>query len=233
VSRTRDVIAPLQVEKAEAARTFRDLGEFITEIREACSVLMTEADYYEVTLAYLRRAAAQNVRYAELQVAPQEHTTRGVPIATLLSGMHRAMAECAVGVDGAAAPISSRLIIDLVKDAPVDDSVASLREVLRHRGLAGACAAGACCSLLDEGDGGGTAAMKRRPEVRVNGCVPPSARQFSGGRPRTGRRRARPFSNYRQLSYAWTCRYCGRGPCRCRGGVPTRDVHAGHGPSPV
>jgi adenosine deaminase len=139
----------LQVEKAEAARTFRDLGEFITEIREACSVLMTEADYYEVTLAYLRRAAAQNVRYAELQVAPQEHTIRGVPIATLLSGMHRAMAECAVGADGAAGPISSRLIIDLVKDAPVDDSVACLRGVLRHRGLAGACSAAACSSVLD------------------------------------------------------------------------------------
>jgi adenosine deaminase len=162
------VVSLLQVEKAEAARTFRDLGEFITEIREACSVLMTEADYYEVTRAYLRRAAAQNVRYAELQVAPQEHTTRGVPIATLLSGMHRAMAECAASVDGAAGPISSRLIIDLVKDAPVDDSVACLKEVLRHRDLAGVCAAAVCSSLLDSAVG--AAAIGRRPDVRVIAC---------------------------------------------------------------
>ncbi len=88
------------VEAAEAARTFRNLGEFLdggkqvtdklqfccvlllyktllcTEINAANAILKTEEDFYDVTHSYLVRVASENVRYAELQVGvPQMKTS--------------------------------------------------------------------------------------------------------------------------------------------------------------
>ena len=38
------------------------------------SVLRTEGDFYDLTIAYLRRAAPSSVRHAEIFFDPQAHT---------------------------------------------------------------------------------------------------------------------------------------------------------------
>ena len=45
----------------------------------AAGVLRTEEDFYDLMLCYLKRAAADNVYYAEIFFDPQTHTKRGIP----------------------------------------------------------------------------------------------------------------------------------------------------------
>src|SRR6476619_1673689 len=81
------------VEALRAAYAFTDLQSFLDIYYAGASVLLTEQDFYDMTAAYLRRAAADNVRHAELFFDPQTHTARGVAFDTVVSGLHRATVE--------------------------------------------------------------------------------------------------------------------------------------------
>jgi adenosine deaminase len=56
-------------------------------------VLVTADDFYVLTLAYLRKAASQNVRHAEISFDAQAHLERGVKFETIITGMTRACLE--------------------------------------------------------------------------------------------------------------------------------------------
>jgi adenosine deaminase len=56
-------------------------------------VLVKSEDFYELTLAYLRKAASQNVRHAEISFDAQAHLERGVKLETMIMGMTRAFQE--------------------------------------------------------------------------------------------------------------------------------------------
>ena len=58
---------------------FHDLTSFLVGYYQSMQVLRTEADFYDLALAYFRQARAQNVVYAEVFFDPQAHTSRGVP----------------------------------------------------------------------------------------------------------------------------------------------------------
>ena len=75
------------VEAVRAAYVFEDLQSFLDVYYAGCSVLVNEADFYDLTMEYLRRAAAQGVRHAEIFFDPQTHTDRGIPLATV-TGTH-------------------------------------------------------------------------------------------------------------------------------------------------
>jgi adenosine deaminase len=64
-------------------------------------VLVTEQDFYDLAWAYLQRARADNVRHVEMFFDPQGHTSRGVPFATVIGGLSRAIADAQreLGVD--------------------------------------------------------------------------------------------------------------------------------------
>ena len=66
-----------------AAYDFDDLASFLAVYYEGMSVLLTEHDFYDLALAYFRKARSQNVVYAEVFFDPQAHTARGVPFATV------------------------------------------------------------------------------------------------------------------------------------------------------
>ena len=53
-----------------------------------------KSDFFDMAMAYFRRAAADNVVHAEIFFDPQTHTDRGVPIGTVIGGLSRA---CAAG----------------------------------------------------------------------------------------------------------------------------------------
>ena len=57
-----------------AAYDFHDLPSFLAIYYAAMDVLRTEQDFYELTMAYFRKAADQNVRYVEPFFDPQAHT---------------------------------------------------------------------------------------------------------------------------------------------------------------
>ena len=59
-------------------------------------VLMTEEDFYEVTMLYLSRVAAQNVVHTEIFFDPQVHTMRDVKFEVFMPGLIRAIQVTAV-----------------------------------------------------------------------------------------------------------------------------------------
>ena len=88
------------VEAVRAAYDFSNLQDFLDIYYAGAAVLRTEEDFHDLALAYFRRAAADNVRHAEIFFDPQTHTDRGVPFGVvaegLLAGMKRAERELGV-----------------------------------------------------------------------------------------------------------------------------------------
>src|SRR6202043_2326985 len=86
----------LKYESVEALRQayrFRNLQDFLDIYYQGMSVLITEQDFYDLAFAYLQRAHADNVRHVEMFFDPQGHTARGVAFATVIDGLHRAIAD--------------------------------------------------------------------------------------------------------------------------------------------
>ena len=81
------------VEEVRRAYSFGNLQEFLDLYYEGMNVLRTEEDFFDLADAYLRRAAADNVVHVEMFFDPQAHTGRGVPLATLMDGLARAIAR--------------------------------------------------------------------------------------------------------------------------------------------
>jgi adenosine deaminase len=78
------------VEALRAAYDFSNLQDFLDIYYQGADVLRTEADFYDLAMAYFRRAAADNVRHAEIFFDPQTHTDRGIPYAYVIEGLSRA-----------------------------------------------------------------------------------------------------------------------------------------------
>jgi adenosine deaminase len=112
------------VEALRKAYAFTDLQSFLDIYYAGASVLLTEQDFYDMTAAYLARAAADNVRYAEIFFDPQTHTARGIPFKTVIDGIWRA---CQDG------PISATLIMCFLRHLSEDDAIATLEESLPYR----------------------------------------------------------------------------------------------------
>src|ERR1700677_140740 len=86
----------LRYESVEALRQayrFRNLQDFLEIYYQGMSVLITEQDFYDLAFAYLQRARADNVRHVEMFFDPQGHTSRGIAFATVVNGLHRAIAD--------------------------------------------------------------------------------------------------------------------------------------------
>ena len=92
------------------------------------SVLKTERDFYDLTLAYLAKAASQNVRYAEMFFDPQAHTARGVPFDIVIRGIRRAQLEAETGL-----AVRSQLILCFLRDWSAEFAMATLMESLPYR----------------------------------------------------------------------------------------------------
>ncbi len=73
-----------------AAYDFHDLPSFLHIYYSAMDVLRTEQDFYELAMHYYTKAAAQNVVYVEPFFDPQAHTSRGIPFAVIIEGLHKA-----------------------------------------------------------------------------------------------------------------------------------------------
>ena len=92
-----------------------------TSITPGAAVLLTRRDFEDLAFAYFQRAAADNVRHAEIFFDPQTHTDRGVPFGVvvegLIAGMDRAKAELGV---------SSGLILSFLRHLTEEEAFATL-----------------------------------------------------------------------------------------------------------
>ena len=111
------------LEDAKAAYDFNNLQEFLDLYYAGMAVLRTEQDFYDLTLAYLKRAAADNVVHTEIFFDPQAHTERGVPFPVVADGILNALAD---GEEQFG--ITSHLIMSFLRHLPEEDGFALLKE---------------------------------------------------------------------------------------------------------
>jgi len=109
------------VEAMRTAYDFTDLQSFLDLYYAACAVLVTREDFRDLTLAYLRRAAEDNVRHTEPFFDPQTHTARGIEFATVIEGILD-------GLDAGEAEfgITSGLILSFLRDLSEESALETL-----------------------------------------------------------------------------------------------------------
>lgn len=81
------------IEAVREAYQFGNLQEFLDLYYQGMSVLQAEADFYDLTWAYLKRIHADNVVHTEVMFDPQAHLERGIAFDTVLSGIERALQQ--------------------------------------------------------------------------------------------------------------------------------------------
>jgi len=116
------------VAELQAAYEFGNLQEFLDIYYEGAGVLTTQQDFYDMTLAYLQRAAADGVRRAEIFFDPQTHTERGIPFGVFMEGIHEATVTGHRDFG-----VSSDLIMCFLRHLPADSAMATLGEALAFR----------------------------------------------------------------------------------------------------
>ncbi len=78
------------IEAVRAAYDFSNLQDFLDIYYQGANVLREEEDFYDLGMAYFRRAAADHVRHTEIFFDPQTHTDRGIPYSVVIEGLLRA-----------------------------------------------------------------------------------------------------------------------------------------------
>ena len=111
------------VDAVRRAYVFDNLQSFLDIYYAGCAVLVTEQDFYDLTSAYLRLAAGQGVRHAEIFFDPQTHTERGVSFETVVTGIHRALEDGRASVG-----ISSRLIMCFLRHLSAEAAMETLEQ---------------------------------------------------------------------------------------------------------
>ena len=112
------------IDALRAAYAFTDLQSFLDIYYAGASVLLKEEDFYDMTMAYVERALADNVVHTEIFFDPQTHTERGVPIATVVAGIERALAEAETR------GLTSKLILCFLRHLSEEDALSTFDEAL-------------------------------------------------------------------------------------------------------
>ena len=111
------------LEEVRAAYDFSNLQDFLDIYYQGMSVLQTEADFHDLTDAYLQRCHADNVKHVEVFFDPQGHTERGLPFDTPIKGILSAL-DAAKEKYG----ISYRLIMCFLRHLSEEDAFATLEQ---------------------------------------------------------------------------------------------------------
>lgn len=118
------------VEEARAAYDFNNLQEFLDLYYQGANVLQTEQDFYDLTMAYLKKCEEQNVLHVEPFFDPQTHTDRGIPFEVPITGISEALAD-ARDLMG----ISSGLILCFLRHLSEEAAFTTLEQAMPFRDL--------------------------------------------------------------------------------------------------
>ncbi|NMM76878.1 adenosine deaminase [Acidovorax sp. SRB_14] len=113
------------VEELRSAYAFSNLQSFLDIYYAGASVLLHEQDFYDMARAYLARAAIDNVVHTEIFFDPQTHTARGVPMAAVVNGLHRACADARAELG-----ISAALILCFLRHLSEESAFETLEQAL-------------------------------------------------------------------------------------------------------
>lgn len=116
------------VAELRAAYDFGSLQAFLDVYYTVADVLRDADDFYQLALGYMQRAHEQGVVHAEIFFDPQTHTARGVPFATVVAGLDRALAQAQRSFG-----MTHRLIACFLRHLSAAQARRTLDEVLEHR----------------------------------------------------------------------------------------------------
>ncbi|MHB8705142.1 MAG: adenosine deaminase [Coriobacteriia bacterium] len=111
---------PLPYNDTDAVRRayeFTDLQSFLDVYYAGMSVLQTEQDFYDLTWAYITKAALENIVHIEPFFDPQAHVSRGIPFGLVVAGILLALEDAEEDFG-----ITSRLIMCFLRDQPAADA---------------------------------------------------------------------------------------------------------------
>jgi adenine deaminase len=81
------------VDALKAAYQFTNLQDFLDLYYQGMSVLLHEADFYDLTMAYLKKVNSENVVHVEIFFDPQGHLSRGVSFEPQIRGIYNALQD--------------------------------------------------------------------------------------------------------------------------------------------
>jgi len=117
-------------DEIEEAFQFTNLQSFLDIYYEAAQTLLTRQDFFDLTSAYLDRAAADGVLHAEIFFDPQTHTERGVSFGAVIGGISDALEAGRERLG-----MSSGLILCFLRHLPARQAMETLEAALEHRDL--------------------------------------------------------------------------------------------------
>ncbi len=109
------------IDDVKAAYEFGNLQDFLDIYYAGCNVLITEQDFYDLTITYFKKSHEQNIIHSEIFFDPQSHTSRGIAIETVVKGIRRAMKDAKQkwGITG-------HLILSFLRHLPEEDAISTL-----------------------------------------------------------------------------------------------------------
>ena len=111
------------VEEIERAYQFDCLQDFLDIYYQGAGVLINEQDFYDLTYAYLKKCAEQNVRHTEIMFDPQTHTDRGVSFETVISGISKACEDAEKNLG-----VTSLLIMSFLRHLSEEEAFKTLEQ---------------------------------------------------------------------------------------------------------
>src|SRR6202142_2660559 len=122
------VLPYASVDAMRRAYQFSNLQAFLDMYYAGADLLRDQADFHALTAAYLRKAREQGVVHVEIFFDPQTHTQRGVPLASVVGGIRRALLD-AEREHG----LSHRLILCFLRHLSAEDAMRTLQQALPFR----------------------------------------------------------------------------------------------------
>ena len=116
------------VDSLSSAYVFDNLQSFLDIYHQGTMVLQTEQDFYDMTHAYLKRAASDNVLHAELFFDTQTHTGHGLDSGIVINGLHRACADAQAQFG-----MTASLILCFLRHLSEDDAFEALEQAMPYR----------------------------------------------------------------------------------------------------
>ena len=116
------------VESLRSAYVFGNLQGFLDIYHQGTLVLEVEQDFYDMTHAYLKRAAADTVLHTEIFFDTQTHTGHGLDAGVVINGLHRACfdAQAQFGM-------TASLILCFLRHLSEEEAFEALEQALPYR----------------------------------------------------------------------------------------------------
>tara|TARA_R110000868_G_C10970322_1_gene769706 strand:- start:250 stop:1254 length:1005 start_codon:yes stop_codon:yes gene_type:complete len=116
------------IEDVRAAYKFDNLQSFLDIYYQGAGVLINEQDFYDMTMAYLSKAHADNVRHTEIFFDPQTHTERGIAFDVVVKGISKALNDVELKWG-----LTSKLIMCFLRHLSEEDAIKTLDASLKYK----------------------------------------------------------------------------------------------------